>query len=357
MVTLRCPIIAHVLQRHQKQHTMTALATAEKHLNKHGYLNLEVDPELDLVAEIQRLKKEKNAIILAHYYQESEIQDVADYIGDSLGLSQKAASTDADVIVFAGVHFMAETAKILSPQKKVLLPDLKAGCSLADSCPAPLFRKFKEKYPDHVVVSYINCTAELKTLTDICCTSTNAVHIIDSIPKDQKIIFAPDINLGRYLVKKTGRDMVLWNGACMVHEIFSAEKIAKLRTRHPDALFIAHPECEAHILDQADFIGSTTGLLKYTISSEAQEFIVATEAGILHQMQKASPHKTFIPAPPDNTCACNECPHMKRNTMEKLYLCMQYELPEIELPQQIIEDGRLCIDRMLEVSAKAGLVG
>lgn len=336
---------------------MNALATAEQNLARKGFLDLDVDPTIDLVEEIQRLKKEKNAIILAHYYQEPEIQDVADYIGDSLGLSQKAASTDADIIVFAGVHFMAETAKILTPERKVLLPDLKAGCSLADSCPAPLFKKFKEKHPGHVVVSYINCTAELKTLTDICCTSTNAVQIIESIPKDQPIIFAPDINLGRYLVKKTGRDMVLWNGSCMVHEIFSAEKIAKLRVRYPDALFIAHPECETHILEQADYIGSTTGLLKYTIASPAKEFIVATEAGILHQMQKASPDKTFIPAPPENTCACNECPHMKRNTMEKLYLCMEYELPEIELPQRIIEEGRLCIDRMLEVSAKAGLIG
>ncbi|HMO40977.1 MAG TPA: quinolinate synthase NadA [Saprospiraceae bacterium] len=334
---------------------MIALAEATKTLDAKGYLDIEVDPTLDLVAAIQRLKEEKNAVILAHYYQESEIQDVADYIGDSLGLSQQAAKTEADLIVFAGVHFMAETAKILNPHKKVLLPDLKAGCSLADSCPAPLFRKFKEKYPDHVVVSYINCTAELKTLTDICCTSTNAVHIIESIPEDQPIIFAPDINLGKYLVKKTGRDMVLWNGTCMVHEIFSAEKIAKLRLRHPEAQFIAHPECEPHILETADFIGSTTGLLKYTIHNSAQEFIVATEAGILHQMQKASPHKTFIPAPPDNHCACNECPHMKRNTMEKLYLCMEHELPEILLPDWVIEQGRACIDRMLEISEKAGL--
>ncbi len=336
---------------------MSALATAAENLTRKGYLDLDVDPSLDLVAEIQQLKREKNAIILAHYYQESEIQDVADYIGDSLGLSQKAASTDAEIIVFAGVHVMADTAKVLARDRKVLLPDLKAGCSLADSCPAPLFKQFKEKHPGHVVVSYINCTAELKTLTDICCTSTNAVQIIESIPKDQPIIFAPDINLGRYLVKKTGRDMVLWNGACMVHEIFSAEKIAKLRARHPEALFIAHPECETHILDQADYIGSTTGLLKYTISNPAKEFIVATEAGILHQMQKASPDKLFIPAPPENNCACNECPHMKRNTMEKLYLCMEHELPEIEMPQWIIEEGRLCIDRMLEVSAKAGLLG
>ncbi len=336
---------------------MTTLAIAEQQLAEKGYLDMDVDPTLDLFEEIQKLKKEKNAIILAHYYQESEIQDIADYIGDSLGLSQKAASTDADIIVFAGVHFMAETAKMLSPQKKVLLPDLKAGCSLADSCPAPLFRQFKEKHPGHVVVSYINCTAELKTLTDICCTSTNAVQVIESIPKDQPIIFAPDINLGRYLIKKTGRDMVLWNGSCMVHEIFSLEKIMKLKQRHPNAKFIAHPECEAKVLEQADFIGSTTGLLKYTINNDATEFIVATESGIIHQMEKASPHKTFIPAPPNNACACNECPHMKRNTLEKLYVCMKYEQPEIILPQWVIEEGRACIDRMLEISAKAGLVG
>ncbi len=324
-------------------------------LEKKGYLDLDIDPTLDLFEEIEKLKKEKNAIILAHYYQEPDIQDIADYIGDSLGLSQEAAKTEADIIVFAGVHFMAETAKMLSPQKKVLLPDLKAGCSLADACPAPVFRKFKEKYPDHIVVSYVNTTAEMKTLTDICCTSTNAVQIIESIPKDQPIIFAPDINLGRYLVKKTGRDMVLWNGACMVHEIFSAEKITKLRLRHPDALLIAHPECEAHILDSADFIGSTTGLLNFTKRSEAKTFIVATEAGILHQMEKASPHKTFIPAPPNNTCACNECPHMKRNTLEKLYICMKYEMPEIFLPESVIREGVKSIDRMLEISAKAGL--
>jgi quinolinate synthase len=329
--------------------------TIETDLDTKGFLDIEVDPTLDLFDEIQKLKKEKNAIILAHYYQEPDIQDIADYIGDSLGLSQEAAKTEADIIVFAGVHFMAETAKMLSPSKKVLLPDLKAGCSLADACPAPVFRKFKEKYPDHIVVSYVNTTAEMKTLTDICCTSTNAVQIIESIPKGQPIIFAPDINLGRYLVKKTGRDMVLWNGSCMVHEIFSAEKIAKLRMRHPKALFIAHPECEAHILEQADYIGSTTGLLKFTMKSEANEFIVATESGIIHQMEKASPHKTFIPAPPNNTCACNECPHMRRNTLEKLYVCMKYERPEIILPDWVIEQGVKSIDRMLEISAKAGL--
>ncbi len=332
----------------------TAIKEAKLRLTQKGYLDVEVDPGLDLVAEIKKLKKQKNAIILAHYYQESEIQDLADYIGDSLGLSQTAAATDADMIVFAGVHFMAETAKMLSPQKKVVLPDLKAGCSLADSCPAPLFKKFKEKYPDHVVVSYINCTAELKTLTDICCTSSNALAVIESIPKDKGIIFAPDKNLGAWLVKKTGRDMVLWNGACMVHEIFSNEKITKLMERYPEAKFIAHPECEAHILEKADFIGSTSQLLKYTKENSATTFIVATESGILHQMELASPGKTFIPAPPNNTCACNDCPHMKRNTLEKLYLAMKYELPEIVLEERVIKEGRACIDRMLEISEKAG---
>jgi len=331
------------------------LAQAKEKLTKNGFLDLEVDPTLDLELEIEKLKKEKNAIILAHYYQESEIQDVADFVGDSLALSQMAEKTEADLIVFAGVHFMAETAKILNPGKKVLLPDLKAGCSLADSCPAPLFRKFKEKYPEHVVVSYINCTAELKTLTDICCTSTNAIHIIDSIPKDKGIIFAPDRNLGMYLIKKTGRDLVLWNGACMVHEIFSNEKITKLQIQYPDAKFIAHPECEPHILEKADYIGSTSGLLKYTKENNANTFIVATESGIIHQMEKYSPDKTFIPAPPNNTCACNECPHMKRNTMEKLYLSMKYELPEILLEDWVVEKGRACIDKMLDISEKAGL--
>jgi len=333
----------------------TTLEAAKSNLTQKGYLDLELDPTMNFAEEIQKLKKEKNAVILAHYYQEGEIQDIADYVGDSLGLSQQAASTDADIIVFAGVHFMAETAKILSPQKKVLLPDLKAGCSLADSAPAPLFRKFKEKYPDHVVVSYINCTAALKTMTDICCTSTNAVHIIDSIPKGKPILFAPDKNLGNYLVRKTNREMLVWNGSCMVHEIFSDEKITKLILRHPEAKFIAHPECEAHLLEKADYIGSTSGLLKYTQENAADTFIVATEAGILHQMQKKSPNKPFLPAPPHNTCACNDCPHMKLNTMEKLYLCMKHELPEIILPEDIIRDGRACIDRMLEVSAKAGL--
>ena len=332
------------------------LARATAHLHRQGYLDVEVDPTIDFAAEIARLKREKNAVVLAHYYQEGPIQDIADYVGDSLGLSQQAAATEAEIIVFAGVHFMAETAKMLSPSKKVLLPDLKAGCSLADSCPPHLFRKYKEKYPDHVVVSYINCTAELKTLTDICCTSTNAVHIINSIPREQPIIFAPDINLGKYLIKKTGRDMRLWNGSCMVHEIFSDERITRLRARHPAARLIAHPECEPHLLEDADYIGSTSGLLRYTReTTSVKTFIVATEAGIIHQMKKARPDAEFIPAPPDNTCACNECPHMKRNTMQKLYTCMEYELPEIVLPDWVIEQGRASIDRMLEVSAAAGL--
>jgi quinolinate synthase len=332
----------------------TLTATAVSPLAK-GFLDMDIDPSLDLAAEIQKLKKEKNAIILAHYYQDSEIQDVADYIGDSLGLSQQAAATTADMIVFAGVHFMAETAKILSPHKKVVLPDLKAGCSLADSCPAPLFKKFREQHPNAVVVSYINCSAELKTLTDICCTSTNAVHVINSIPKDKEIIFAPDRNLGAYLQKKTGRNLILWNGTCMVHEIFSHEKISRLQVQYPDAKIIAHPECETHILEMADYIGSTSGLLKFSKTDPARTFIVVTEPGIIHQMELASPDKTFIPAPPNNTCACNECPHMKRNTMEKLYLCMKYEQPEILLPEWVIEQGRASIDRMLEVSRQAGL--
>jgi quinolinate synthase len=331
------------------------LAEAKKNLMKAGFLDIEIDPTLDLFHEIERLKKEKNAILLAHYYQEPDIQDVADYIGDSLGLAQKAQNTDADIIVFAGVHFMAETAKILNPNKKVLLPDLNAGCSLADSAPADQFRKFKEKHPDHIVISYINCTADIKALSDIIVTSSNAEKIVESVPPDQKIIFAPDKNLGAYLVKKTGRDMVLWNGACMVHEIFSLEKITKLKTRHPNAKFIAHPECEEAVLRLADYIGSTTGLLKYTQQSAATEFIVATETGILHQMQKSSPNKTFIPAPPNNSCACNDCPHMKLNTLEKLYLCMEYETPEIQMEEELRKAAKKPIDKMLEISAKYGL--
>lgn len=334
---------------------MKGLEEAKQVLKKRGYLDLQIDPTIDLFEAIEKLKKEKNAVILAHYYQDPDIQDIADYIGDSLGLSQQAAATDADMIVFAGVHFMAETAKILSPSKKVILPDLKAGCSLADSCPADEFAKFKAQYPDHIVVSYVNCTAELKTMTDIVCTSTNAVQIIESIPKDQSIIFAPDRNLGAYLIKKTGRDMVLWDGACMVHEIFSLEKITRLMERHPSAKLIAHPECEAPLLEKADYIGSTSGLLKYISENDATEFIVATESGIIHQMRKNAPHKTFIPAPPNNTCACNDCPHMKLNTLEKIYICMQHELPEIELTDEIIKKAKTPIERMLEISAKHGL--
>jgi len=320
-----------------------------------GYIDAPIDPSLDLIQEIKRLKEEKNAVILAHYYQEAEIQDIADYIGDSLGLSQEAAKTDADVIVFAGVHFMAETAKILSPSKKVLLPDAKAGCSLSDSCPPHLFAKFKEQYPDHLVITYVNCTAELKALSDIVCTSSNAVEIVESLPKDQKIIFGPDRNLGAYVKKKTGRDLVLWNGACMVHEIFSQDKIDRLRAENPDAKFIAHPECEDHILASADYVGSTSGMLKFTINDPATTYIVATESGIIHQMQKASPGKTFIPAPPNNACACNDCPHMKLNTLEKLYNCLKYESPEITLDDSVIARAQRPIERMLEISAQLGL--
>ena len=330
---------------------------AEEKLFENGYLNLDLDPSLDLFAEIEKLKKEKNAIVLAHYYQEPDIQDVADYIGDSLGLAQKAQSTNADLIVFAGVHFMAETAKILNPSKKVLLPDLKAGCSLADSAPKDLFKAFKEKHSDHLVISYINCSADIKALSDIICTSSNAEKIIESVPADQPIIFAPDKNLGAYLNKKTGRNMLLWNGACMVHEIFSLEKITKLKIRHPEAQVIAHPECEDAILRIADYIGSTTQLLKYSVASDCNTFIVATETGILHQMQKDAPNKTFIPAPPTNNCACNDCPHMKLNTLEKLYLCMKYELPEITMDEELRIASKKPIDRMLEISRAAGLIG
>ena len=331
------------------------VGAAKAEVEKKGYLDLELDPELDLFAEIERLKKEKNAIVLAHYYQEPDIQDIADYIGDSLGLAQKAEATNADMIVFAGVHFMAETAKILNPSKKVVIPDLHAGCSLSDSCPPPLFEQFKKKYPDHIVISYINCSAGIKALSDIICTSSNAQKIVESLPAEQKIIFAPDKNLGAYINKVTGRDMVLWNGACMVHEIFSVEKITRLKQRHPHAKIIAHPECEEPVLKLADFIGSTTQLLKYTVNDTSHEFIVATETGILHQMMKSNPNKTFIPAPPNNSCACNDCPHMKRNTLEKIYLCMEYEVPEILMDEDLRLAAKKPIDKMLELSASFGL--
>lgn len=334
---------------------MVDINTAKANIETTGFFDVDIDVNIDLFAEIERIKKEKNAIILAHYYQEPDIQDVADFIGDSLGLAQQAEKTNADIIVFAGVHFMAETAKILNPTKKVLLPDLKAGCSLSDSAPPDLFKKFKEKHPDHIVVTYVNCSAGMKALSDIICTSSNAEKIIDSLPKDQKIIFAPDKNLGAYLNKKTGRNMILWNGACMVHEIFSLEKITKLKIRHPHAKVIAHPECEEAVLAVADYIGSTTGLLKYSQTSDAREFIVATETGILHQMQKSNPSKTFIPAPPNNSCACNDCPHMKLNTLEKLYLCMEYETPEIKMEEGLRMAALKPIQRMLEISRQYGL--
>ena len=333
------------------------ITTAKQNIKTKGFLDVDVNPSLDLFVEIEKLKKQKNAIILAHYYQEPDIQDVADYIGDSLGLAQQAEKTNAEIIVFAGVHFMAETAKILNPSKKVLLPDLNAGCSLADSAPADLFKRFKDKNSEHLVISYINCSAEIKALSDIICTSSNAEKIIESVAKDQPIIFAPDKNLGAYLNKKTGREMLLWNGACMVHEIFSLEKIIKLKIRHPKAKLIAHPECESFILNIADYIGSTTQLLKYTQTNSASEYIVATETGILHEMQKTNPSKTFIPAPPENNCACNDCPHMKLNTLEKLYLCIQYELPEITMNEELRKRAKKPIDQMLQISKAAGLLG
>jgi quinolinate synthase len=314
-----------------------------------------IDPGLDIFAAIKKLKKEKNAVLLAHYYQEGDIQDVADFIGDSLGLAQEAAKTKADIIVFAGVHFMAETAKILNPDKKVLLPDLRAGCSLADSCPPDKFAAFKAQHPDHIVITYINCSAEIKALSDIICTSSNAEKIVRSLPPDQKIIFAPDKNLGRYISKQTGRDMVLWDGSCMVHEIFSLEKITRLKAKHPGAKFIAHPECEEAVLQLADFIGSTTALLNFTKKDTSQTYIVGTETGFLHQMEKESPEKTFIPAPPTNNCACNDCPHMKLNTLEKLYICLRDEMPEITMTPELIERSAKPIRRMLELSAQFGL--
>jgi quinolinate synthase len=320
-----------------------------------GYLEKKIDPALDLFKEIAHLKKEKNAIILAHYYQDADIQDIADYIGDSLGLAQQAEKSTADIILFAGVHFMAETAKILNPKTKVLIPDLKAGCSLADSCPPDEFAAFKAAHPDHVVLTYVNCTADIKALSDVIVTSTNAVQIVESFPKDQKIIFAPDKNLGAYINKVTGRNMVLWNGSCMVHEIFSLEKLIKLKAQHPKAVVLAHPECEAAILDHADYIGSTTALLNYSKKSDATEFIVLTETGIIHQMQKSSPGKTFIPAPPNNSCACNDCPYMKLNTLEKIYNTLKYEQPELLMDAEMIEKAKKPITRMLELSAQFGL--
>ena len=315
-----------------------------------GFVDLPVDPTLNLYDEIARLREEKNAVILAHYYQEADIQDLADYIGDSLGLSRQAAETDADIIVFAGVHFMAETAKILNPTKKVLLPDLNAGCSLADSCPPDEFGAFKERHPDHIVISYINCSAGIKALSDIICTSSNAEHIIRQIPEDQPIIFAPDKNLGAYLSKVTGRKMVLWDGTCIVHEVFSEQEIVRLKVRHPDAAVLAHPECEEAVLRHADYVGSTSGIRKFARESELKTFIVATEEGILHQMRQDSPGKTFVSAPPDNGCACNQCPHMRLNTIEKVYLCLEYEKPELVMDESLRLQSLKPIERMLEMS-------
>ncbi|HXB39594.1 MAG TPA: quinolinate synthase NadA [Bacteroidia bacterium] len=320
-----------------------------------GYVEEVIDATIDIFEEIKSLKRRKNVVLLAHYYQDADIQDIADFIGDSLGLAQEAQKTKADIILFAGVHFMAETAKILNPDKKVLIPDLNAGCSLADSCPPEKFSVFKKQNPDHLVISYINCSAGIKALSDIICTSSNAVQIVNSLPKEQKIIFAPDKNLGAYINKISGRNMLLWNGTCMVHEIFSLEKIVKLKIQHPNAQLIAHPECEAVVLEKADFIGSTTALLNYSKNSDCKEFIVATETGILHQMIKLSPGKTFIPAPPDNSCACNDCPHMKLNTIEKIYLTLKYEKPELILEKSLLESAKKPILRMLELSAKFGL--
>jgi quinolinate synthase len=306
----------------------------------------------DLQEQVIKLKENKNAVILAHYYQEPEIQEVADFIGDSLELAKKAAQTTADIIVFAGVHFMAETAKILNPSKKVLLPDLNAGCSLADSCPPEAFRELKRQYPDHMVVTYINCSAEIKTLSDIVCTSSNAERIINSIPPEKEIIFAPDKNLGRYLMEKTGRRMLLWDGACIVHEAFSLDKLLELYKEHPSAQIIAHPESEAHILKVANYVGSTSGMLNYVKQSDRNIFIVATEAGILHQMQKDVPWKTLIPAPAkeDNTCACSECAFMKMNTLQELYNCLEKEDPEIILSEELMEKALAPIQRMLQLS-------
>ncbi|MCX6231882.1 MAG: quinolinate synthase NadA [Bacteroidetes bacterium] len=311
---------------------------------------------IDFKKEILAIKKQKNAVILAHYYQIPEIQDLADYVGDSLGLSQQAAETDADLIVFAGVHFMAETAKILNPAKKVVLPDLKAGCSLADSCQPNDFKAFLAKYTDYTVISYINCSAAIKCMSDIICTSGNALQIVNSLPADEKIIFAPDKNLGAYINKMSGRDMILWDGVCEVHNILKKEKIIELKITNPDAKLIAHPECDAAILELADFIGSTTALLAYTRKNEAKRFIVATETGILHQMKKESPDKEFIIVPADETCSCNDCAFMKMNTMEKLYLALKNEKPEITLPQDVIDQAKKPIIRMLDISKALGLI-
>ena len=327
----------------------------EEWVNK-GFVDDPVDKSIDLKAVINELKKEKNAVILGHYYQKGEIQDIADYIGDSLALAQIAAKTDADILVMCGVHFMGETAKVLCPDKKVLVPDLNAGCSLADSCPADKFAEFVKAHPGYTVISYVNTTAAVKAVTDVVVTSTNAKQIVESFPKDEKIIFGPDRNLGNYINSITGREMLLWDGACHVHEQFSVEKIVELKAQYPDAVVLAHPECKSVVLKLADMVGSTAALLKYAVNSDKQRFIVATEAGILHEMQKKCPQKTFIPAPPnDSTCGCNECNFMRLNTLEKLYNCLKYEFPEVTVDPEVAREAVKPIKRMLEISAKLGL--
>jgi quinolinate synthase len=312
-------------------------------------LPLDVPSELRLPGEIERLKKERGAVLLAHYYQESEIQDLADHLGDSLQLAQAAAKEKAEVIVFCGVHFMAETAKILNPKSTVVLPDLEAGCSLADSCPADAFRAWRAKHPDHVAISYINCSAEVKAASDVICTSSNAERIVRNLPKDKGILFAPDRHLGAWVARRTGRELTLWPGACIVHEQFSERELVKLKIRHPEAEVIAHPECEAAVLAQASFVGSTTALLERVRKSPAREFIVATEAGIFHQMERAAPGKTLIAATGQEGCACNVCPHMKRNTLEKLYLCLRDLTPRIELPEPVRRGAEAALQRMFEL--------
>lgn len=321
-----------------------------------GFVEAIIDPSVNIIEEIKRMCKEKNAVILAHYYQESDVQDIAHFVGDSLDLSRKAANTTADIIVFAGVHFMAETAKILSPEKKVLIPDMNAGCSLADSCPPEEFKKFKEKYPGHTVISYVNTTAEIKAMTDITCTSTNAIHIVNSLPKNEKIIFAPDRNLGNYIKSLTGREMVIWEGACHVHEEFSLERILELKNEHTNAKIIAHPECEKPIIIVADHVGSTSSLLNFSRDDDAMTYIVATESGILHQMKLASPHKKFIAAPPkDSTCACNDCKYMKLISLRKIYNTLKFEQPEVIMDLDLIRKAEVSIRRMLEISDKLGI--
>ena len=325
-------------------------------MNKKEKKFINFDSKSQLKDEILKLKKNNNAVLLAHYYQISEIQDIADYVGDSLGLAQNAVETKANMIVFAGVHFMAETAKILNPDKLVVLPDLEAGCSLADSCPADDFKKFKEKYPDHIVISYINCTAAIKTMSDVICTSGNAIQIVESFSKEQKIIFAPDKNLGGYINRKTGRDMILWNGTCEVHDILNTEVIINLKIKNKDAKLIAHPECRAPVLELADFVGSTSAMLKFTKFDDSKKYIVATETGILHQMRKESPEKEFIIVPSDETCSCNDCFEMKKNTLKKVYLCMKYKKPEILISNDVIEKAKKPIIRMLDISKKLKLI-